>query len=93
MFRLHAAVLCAAILLPAAAARAGEVSEVKTSRSATLGFAAKSGNSSLVDLKLGYRFNRYVKASVGVTDLFDEQPFYNYLMPGRRITGTVVLSY
>ena len=43
----------------------------------------------LADLKIGYRITDWAKASMTVNDLFDEEPYYNYKMPGRRIMGTL----
>lgn len=47
----------------------------------------------LADLKVGYRITDWAKASMTVNDLFDEEPYYNYKMPGRRIMGTLELTY
>jgi iron complex outermembrane receptor protein len=47
----------------------------------------------LVDLKIGYNINNHIKASLSVNDVFDEEPFYNYLMPGRTFLGTVAFIF
>lgn len=47
----------------------------------------------MLDLKVGYTFNEHLKVSLAVNDLFDENPYYNYLSPGRTFLGTVEFSF